>query len=159
MVWSSVDLKAGLLHVKTGLIDVGKANGGRKLDAPKSASSRRTLSIPQELIHEMRIWKLKCPPSELDLVFCTLEGKPLHRKAASQILDEAIKAAGIKRLTPHKLRHSFASLLLSRGVRTKKVSQLLGHKDTIITQKVYEHFVDDKENNVQELASAILDKN
>ena len=70
---------------------------------------------------------------------------------------KAIAAAGIKRLTPHKLRHSFASLLLSRGARTKKVSQLLGHKDSIITLKTYEHFIDDNEGDVQELTSAILE--
>ena len=156
LTWPAVDLKDGLLHVRNSLVDVGKANGGRELRSPKSRSSRRTLNLPAELVSELRRWKLACPPSNQGLVFCTLDGKPLHRKAASQILDEAITAAGIKRLTPHKLRHTFASLLLSRGARIKKVNQLLGHKDSVITLKVYEHFIDDEENDVQELASSIL---
>jgi integrase len=129
---------------------------GRELKAPKSKSSRRTLNLPQELAHELKVWKLACPPSNDGLVFATLEGKFLHRKAASQILDAAITAAGIKRLTLHKLRHAFASLLLDRGVAVPKVSGLLGHKDCAVTMKVYAHWVKDKKNDVQELASSIF---
>jgi integrase len=73
-----------------------------------------------------------------------------------QIMDTAIKAAEVKRLTLHKLRHTFASLLLSRGVAIPKVSTLLGHRDSVITLKTYAHFVQDKKNDVQELASSIL---
>jgi integrase len=116
----------------------------------------RTLNLPQELAHELKVWKLKCPPSEHDLVFATVEGKPLHRKGAAHILDQAIAAAEIKRLTLHKLRHTFASLLLARGVPIPKVSKLLGHRDSIITMKTYDHFVEDKRNDEQELATSIL---
>ncbi len=42
-------------------------------------------------------------------------------------MDRAIKTAEIKRLTLHKLRHTFVSLLLSRGAAIPKVSNLLGH--------------------------------
>jgi integrase len=119
-------------------------------------SSRRVLDLPQELAKELKVWKLACPPSEQDLVFATMEGKPLHRKFAAQILDAAITAAEVKRLTLHKLRHTFASLLLSRGVPITKVSRLLGHRDSMITLKVYAHFIEDKKNDVQDLAKNIL---
>jgi integrase len=157
LTWPHVDLKASQLNVRLNLIDVGKTNGGRQLRTPKSKSSKRTLDLPQELAHELKVWKLACPPSDDNLVFATLEGKPLHRKAASQILDAAITAAGLeKRLTPHKLRHGFASLLLDRGVAVPKVSRLLGHRDSVITMKVYAHWIKDKKNDVQELASSIF---
>jgi integrase len=154
--WSAVDFKNNKLHVRTNLIDVGKKNGGRAIGSPKSMSSRRTLDIPQELAKELKVWKLACPPSQDDLVFATIEGKPLHRKNASQLLDAGIVAAEVKRLTLHKLRHTFASLLLSRNVPITKVSKLLGHRDSTITLKVYAHFIEDKKNDVQELASSIL---
>jgi integrase len=154
LLWQSIDLKANLLHVRTALIDAGRE--GRKLAAVKSSSSRRTLPLPQELAHELKLWKLKCPPSEQGLVFATLEGKPLHRKAAIAILDYAITAAGIRRLTLHRLRHGFASLLLSKGVPITTVSKLMGHRDPTITLRVYSHFIKDKTDHVQELASSIL---
>jgi integrase len=156
LTWPAVDLKTNKLHIRLSLVDADKNNGGRQLRRPKSKSSRRSLDLPQELAHELKVWKLKCPRSEQDLVFATIEGKPLHRKGAMQIMDRAINTAGIKRLTLHKLRHTFASLLLSRGVAIPKVSNLLGHRDSVITLKVYAHFVRDKKNDVQELASSIL---
>ena len=158
LTWPAIDLKSNKLHVRLSLVDTDKKNGGRKLGRPKSKRSRRALDLPQELARELKVWKLKCPRSEEDLVFATLEGRPLHRKGAMQIMDRAITAAEIKRLTLHKLRHTFASLLLSRAVAIPKVSNLLGHRDSVITLKVYAHFVRDKKNDVQELATSIFSR-
>jgi integrase len=74
-----------------------------------------------------------------------------------QILDDAITGAEMKkRLTLHKLPHTFASLLLSRGVPIPKVSKLLGHRDSVITLRVYAHFIEDKKNDMQDLATSIF---
>src|SRR5262245_39623077 len=155
LTWPYVDFKAKQFYVRLNLVNKKK---GRELKAPKTKSSRRTLDLPQELERELKVWQWDCPPSENGLVFATMEGKPLHRKAASQILDAAVAAAGLeKRLTLHKLRHTFASLLLDRDVATPKVSRLLGHKDSTITMKIYAPWVkDEKKKEVQELASSIL---
>ena len=55
--------------------------------------------------------------------------------------------------------HRFASLLLSQGVAIPKVSAFLGYRDSVITLKVYAHFIQNKKNDVQELASAINTEN
>jgi integrase len=68
LTWPALDLKTNKLHVRLNLVDAGKENGGRELKAPKSKRSRRTLDLPQELAHELKLWKLKCPPSESNLV-------------------------------------------------------------------------------------------
>ncbi|HEX5606753.1 MAG TPA: tyrosine-type recombinase/integrase [Candidatus Binatia bacterium] len=102
----------------------------------------------------MKIWKLKSPPSEHDLLFATVEGKPLHQKAATAIIDLVIIAAEVKRLTPQKFRHTFASLLLSRNVPITKVN-FWGNRDPTITLRVYAHFIEDKKEGVQDLASSI----
>lgn len=156
LTWPAIDLKGNVLHVRSSLVDLGKANGGRGLKAPKSKSSRRSLDMPAQLVLELKRWKLACPPSAAGYVFCNAEGRPLHRKAAAHILDAAITSAEIKRLTVHKLRHTFASLLLANGVDLPKVTKLLGHKDSTITLKVYAHFIKDKKPHVQDLANSIL---
>ena len=155
LTWSAVDLKLGKLEVRLNLADSDKGQP-LLLQPPKTKSSRRTVSLPPELARELKVWKLKCPKSERDLVLAREDGEPYHRNAASDALDGAITKAEIKRLTPHGLRHSFASLLLADGVPVPEVSALLGHKDSYVTWKVYAHFVKKESNAVQNLAASIL---
>jgi integrase len=155
LIWPAVDLKAGKIEVRLNVADSDKGQP-LMLQPPKTKSSRRTVPLPPELIRELKVWKLKCPKSEQDLVFAREDGLPYHRNAASDALDRAISKAGIKRLTPHGLRHSFASLLLADGVAVPEVSALLGHKDSYVTWKVYAHFVRKESTAVQTLAASIL---
>jgi integrase len=156
LMWPAIDLKAGKLRVALNLAD--SAKGEEPLfQSPKTKSSRRTLALPQELVHELKRWKLACPTSARDLVFATVEGKAYHRKSASKMLDRAIEAAKLeKRLTPHGLRHTFASLLLADGRPAPEVGAYLGHKDSAVTLKVYAHFVREETGAVHDLASSIL---
>lgn len=155
LCWSAIDLKAGTLRV---VLNLGDSDKGEPplFQSPKTKSSRRTLALPQELIHELRVWKLKCPTSERGLVFATIEGKPYHRKSASKMLDRAIERAELKRLTPHGLRHTFASLLLADRIPVTEVSAYLGHKDCTTTLKIYAHFVREETRAVHNLAASIL---
>jgi integrase len=155
LTWSAVNLKAGKLDVRLNLADSDKGKP-LLLQPPKTRSSRRTVPLPPELIRELKVWKLKCPRSEQDLVFATEDGKAYHRNAASDALDKAIVKAEIKRITPHGLRHTFASLLLADGVAVPEVSALLGHKDSYVTWKVYAHFVKKESTAVHDLAASIL---
>jgi integrase/recombinase XerD len=54
-------------------------------------------------------------------------------------LSELCGRAGVERLTPHQLRHYFATHALSRGADIKAVSEMLGHADVVITLKIYHH--------------------
>jgi site-specific recombinase XerD len=112
--------------------------------------------LPQELIHELKVWKLKCPHSERDLVLPTSDGYPMCRRVIQDALDRAITKAGIKRLTHHQLRHTFASLLVAGGADFPEVARLMGHKNCSTSIKVYTHFVPRKTNTMQDLASAVM---
>jgi integrase len=156
LCWSAVDLQNGKLHVRLNMADSEK--GAEPLfKAPKTRSGRRTIDMDQKLVHELKVWKLKCPPNERGLIVVTDEGKPLSRKSMSRMLDEAIAGAELKkRLTPHGLRHSFASLLLAQGADVPEVSHLLGHKDSSITLRVYAHFVRRETLSVHKLTASVL---
>ncbi|MEM9493477.1 MAG: site-specific integrase, partial [Myxococcota bacterium] len=71
-------------------------------------------------------------------VFCDLDGAQLTREQCVKPLEQACQQAGLRRLTWHVLRHTFASHLVMRGVPLKVVQELLGHASIETTMK-YAH--------------------
>lgn len=90
---------------------------------------------------------LKLRSDDGDYLFVSLSGNSLGKKLSRNAIEELVKkyahAAGIdKKVTPHTLRHSFATTLLKKWADLRAVQTLLGHA-SITTTQIYTH-VDDK---------------
>jgi integrase len=81
----------------------------------------------------------------------------MHRTAALKRLRAVLRRAGLRKVTLHSLRHSFASALIANGSSVVEVAALLGHSNATITLRVYSHFFPSAPSgSVAKLASAIL---
>jgi integrase len=125
---------------------------------PKTKAGLRTITVPPELVAALRVWKLQCPPSELDLVFPHADGQPNRRdRILCCGLYPALRRAGLRQVNFHSLRHACASALIAAGAPVTEVQHRLGHRDPAITLKVYSHWFKGVETDTADrLAEVVL---
>lgn len=76
---------------------------------------------------------------EHDFLFVATRGKPILRQEISRVFQQTVREAGIKKqVSPHTLRHSFATHLLEGGADLRVLQEMLGHAD-IATTQIYTH--------------------
>lgn len=81
----------------------------------------------------------KTAMKDTDVLFLNRRGKPMTRVMVFNIVREAASRAGIaKDISPHTLRHSFATHLVENGADLRAVQQMLGH-ESIMTTEIYTH--------------------
>lgn len=72
------------------------------------------------------------------VVFCAETGQPLHQRTVRHLVRRHAAAAGLTKVTPHTLRHSYATHLLEGGADLRSVQELLGHA-ALATTQIYTH--------------------
>ena len=143
--WSDVDLPRGILQVRGTL---SRIDGELVVTEPKTAKSKRFVPISEpaerllraqqetqdrERQHAGSAWR------QTGFVFTTLFGDPCDPRNAFRALRAAAAKAGLPYAGLHTLRHSAASVMLTRGVPLKVVSEILGHSSIAITGDIYGH--------------------
>ncbi|MBR5697960.1 MAG: tyrosine recombinase XerD [Prevotella sp.] len=107
-------------------------------------SKERLVPISQRAIHELQLWfydrnLMTIKPGEEDYVFLNRRGAHLTRTMILIMVKQQAEAAGIqKTISPHTLRHSFATALLEGGADLRVIQAMLGHED-IGTTEIYTH--------------------
>lgn len=77
-------------------------------------------------------------------LFLNNHGKPITRNGFNFLLNNILKELNInKKVTPHTLRHSFATHMLNNGANLRTIQELLGHSD-IVTTRIYTHVANNK---------------
>jgi integrase len=159
--WDDIDLEVGTLQVRRTLTT---AKGGPVLSAPKTKSSRRTVRLSQTTLQALRshlerqlgeIDRAGSLWSENGLIFASEAGEPLDRRyITTHRFKPLLKRAKLPQIRFHDLRHTCATLLLSKNVNPKVVSEMLGHASIAITLDTYSHVLP----NMQESAAKAMEE-
>ncbi|AGB28653.1 MULTISPECIES: site-specific tyrosine recombinase [Prevotellaceae] len=111
-------------------------------------NKERLVPISDRALHELDLWfddrrKMNIQPGEEDYVFLNRRGHHLTRVMILIMIKRQAELAGIhKTISPHTLRHSFATALLRGGADLRVIQALLGHAD-IGTTEIYTHMDDE----------------
>lgn len=127
------DLRLSLLNLEEGLVIVeGKGSKQRMVPLSPVSVSLIQLYLPQRM-------QLNIKPDSSDILFLNRRGGKMSRVMVFYIIRDLAKAAGItKKVSPHTLRHSFATHLLEGGANLRAIQELLGH-ESIATTEIYLH--------------------
>jgi integrase/recombinase XerC len=137
---ADLDLHEGVLRVK------GK---GRK-DRLTPIGSQAIKAIQRYF--EMRSHDAKCQGAHASRVFLNKHGEPLSTRSVRRKLDKYLVEAGLDPgISPHTLRHSFATHLLNNGADLRSVQELLGHQSLSTTQ-IYTHLTTSRMKEVYDSA-------
>jgi integrase len=159
--WKDVDFIFGQISVNRGLHHL--KDGSYIFTEPKPAKSRRTIALPPSAIQVLREHResqestramLGTPLKEDDLVFGTLEGKPLRPNTVTRAWEMLAAKCGIKVIRLHDARHTHASLMLKKGIHPKIVQERLGHSSIEITLDIYSHVTP----GLQQAAASLFDQ-
>ncbi|MCX5607178.1 tyrosine-type recombinase/integrase [Streptomyces sp. NBC_00047] len=120
---------------------------------PVKNHEKRSVPLPRSFADELGT--LALGKGQNDLLFTAPEGGPLrYNNFRNRVFDPAVREAGLAGMgvTPHKLRHTAASLAIAAGADVKVVQLMLGHKDASMTLNVYGHLFPDR---LDEVADAL----
>ncbi|CAI2604467.1 Tyrosine recombinase XerD [Apilactobacillus kunkeei] len=128
-----VNLKMDNLHLDMGIIQtIGK--GDKERIIPIGSQAIKWIYTYMENSRNLLLKRRHC-----DYLFLNAHGSGLSRQSIWQKLKRYVGLAGIKKkVTPHTLRHSFATHILENGADLRVVQELLGHSD-ISTTQIYTH--------------------
>lgn len=160
--WQDIDLENLTLYVR---MNAQEAKRGFILAEAKTAYSRRNIKLSklavvvlrhhQEQQAEEREALGEAWNAALDLAFPnTIGGVMIPDNLVKRSFKRLVAQAGFApEMRFHDLRHTAATILLSRGVNVKVVSEMLGHADIAITLRIYAHVIP----NMQQVAADVMD--
>jgi integrase len=182
--WNKVDFKNNQIRVDINLL-YSKEKGIYE-DTPKTEQSKRTITIPGELIEMLKTYKKQYNEHRLALgdkwnntgfLFTQENGNPMHpdtltdycnefSKKYNKIIDlenkgkkESEKLKLLPHINPHAFRHTQASLLFFAGADCTTISKRLGHSKVSTTTDIYSHLMQKADETASDTLADVLLRN
>lgn len=160
--WSDIDFDNRIIHVRRNRLYAQGFGWYEKL--PKTKTSFRDIPIPQTLIADLETYKdwFRLADSSFDdkldeyYIASNINRESTRTNSIGPWLKDFENRHGFKNVTPHGLRHTYCSILLSQNVPIQTVSKYMGHSDSTVTLKVYSHFIPDTQDKAIQALNAII---
>jgi integrase len=136
--WGDIDIEGKTVTVRGNVVT---GYDGRQIDKPKTARSRRTITLTKLAVDALTAYRNGA--AAFDLIFPGRDGNPM---AAGNLLlrhfRPLVGRAGLPGgTTLYTLRHTFATTALNNGVPLHIVSAILGHSSPVVTLRHYAHYI------------------
>jgi integrase len=147
--WIDVDLDSAHAKLRGSLTRRGKE---LVISGVKTKASRRTIALSPVMVALLRAHRAQQAAERLragnlwrdeGFIFTTAQGAAVEPQNILRTVRESARKAGLKSVTVHSLRHTYATAALLNGVALKVVSANLGHASIQITADTYGHVTDD----------------
>lgn len=154
--WKHINLEDNTLKVERSVKEVYVYDNENTkhietiFQTPKTLNSFRTVPIPSTMINILS--KIK---NKKGLLFSDANGNPLKGKNISAKWTKILKECNIPHKKFHSIRHTYASMLLSKGVDIETVAELMGHSAISITQIYLHSSYTSKNKSVNKLNSIL----
>ena len=161
--WSNIDLMSNEIHIVQNTMYVG--GFGTVTKSTKSEKSKRVLSIPSalsDILAEYKVWweQEKINHGDLwadtDKLFVQNNGKDMCGQTLYKWLLDWQEKNGLKRVTPHGLRHSNITFQIANGIDVKTVSARAGHSDIQTTLNIYSHYTKEADKQAASTIDQLL---
>ena len=148
--WQDIDFEKRYITINRDRVYV-KGRGVIRRPSTKSYSGGRALYICDALLKKLKEYKqvydnLSKADKHFDrcgALFCNIDGTPRFPQYLNTLLTRFLMKANCPRVSCHKIRHTWITLLISKGVRVNTVSKMAGHASSDITLSVYTHYCKD----------------
>ncbi len=137
LTWDDIDFSRNYLTVSKSAYQ-GKIDGKIQIvvDSPKTKNSNRVIPLPKQLVDILKKIKRK---SNSKYVITTKSGGMVGTRSYQRTFERILRKLDIPYRNFHSLRHTFATRALEFGMDVKSVSEILGHKNPMITLERYTH--------------------
>lgn len=161
--WSDVDLDTGTVSVSKAVASYSGL--AIEISETKTAAGDRQIALDAVTVEALRLHRQRQLEERLawgegwqdhGLVFCREDGTPLRPSWVTARLPKLAEEAGLPRLTPHGLRHTWATLALKSGVNPKIVAERLGHSSVTVSLDRYSHVMPQMDRDAAEEVAGLI---
>ena len=152
-LWSDLDITNRTISVSKQYVK--NPNGELTLSRPKTETSVRKVSIPQEAV-DLLVAEHKKHPDNPYMFPSPITREMYHPDSIVNLHKKILKDAGLPHIRFHDLRHTFATLALQNGVDVKTVSSMLGHYDAGFSLRTYTHATRQKQDEAAQTMGSFM---